>query len=276
MKTEIPENDMKNVGRTTFISAGIAALVFAGITLVSPVILDILIVVNLLLALLAFLIVLLTGKQTRMKIVPKALLICTLFGVMVYIDAALLILIRGTEFDSLTIGFIAGRVKVGGSIEIIVSSFIFFIGALFFFIIVITKSLGRLVEVAGRFVMDAELGENMLIEAEYNSGAISEVDCNIRKIKLQEEYCFWSYMEGTVKFIFGAVKLVLYLIGAVVLGGIITGVTLRGQTLLEAIETYIPFVIGKGCCLLLPLMILQSIVVLVSANDFARRDISSR
>jgi flagellar biosynthesis component FlhA len=253
MKTENPEKG----GNVASVRVGIAVLlsIFAGFTLVSPMILDIFIAVNFFLALFVFLVTVLAGKQNRRNILPTALLICTIFGVMVHINFARLILTRGTEFDSTMTGLISGLVKAGGNTGIIVTFFIFIITVIFV-ITVIIKGSTRISETV-RFALDLLPGKRMAIDCEYDSGKISEEDCYIRKSVLQADYYFLGSLDGADRFIAGSAKLAGGIMAAVVLGGIITGTMLQEQTIREATETYIPFVVSEGFFFLLPLVLLS-------------------
>jgi flagellar biosynthesis protein FlhA len=270
MKTENPEKNGKG-GNVASVRVGIAVLllIFVGFTLISPMILDILIAVNFLLALFVFLVTVLAGKQDRRNILPTALLICTIFGVMVHINSARLILTRGTEFDSTMMGFISGLVKAGGNTGIIVTFFIFII-VVTFFITVIIKSSTRIAETV-RFALDSLPGKQMAIDCEYDSGKITEEDCNIRKTGLQADYYLLGSLDGADRFITGSAKLAGGIMAAVVLGGIITGTMLQGQTIREATETYIPFVVSEGFFFLLPLVFL-SIAAGVTVSYLISRD----
>jgi flagellar biosynthesis protein FlhA len=277
MKTENYEKIGK-AENTASRRAGIAVLVlvFAGITFISPMILDILIAVNFLLALLVFLATVLAGKQNRRNILPAALLVCTIFGVMVHINSARLIVIKGTEFDSIMIGFISGLVKAGGNTGIIITFFIFIVAAIFIITFII-KGSTRIAD-AARFALDTLPGKKMAIDCEYDNGKISKEEYRSRITGLRTECDFLGSLDGADRFITGAAKLSIGIIAAVALGGIISGTTLQGQTIWESAETYIPFAVCEGFFFLLPLLLLSiavSITVsyLTSNKQGLRKDI---
>jgi flagellar biosynthesis protein FlhA len=113
-------------------------------------------------------------------------------------------------------------------------------------IIITTKGAVRIAEIAARFTLDSISVKMMAIEAEYNSGAITEDEAAARKNDIQREVDFFGSMDGATKFIFGNDKVRLIIIGISIIGGILIGVIDRGETTGDAIRTYIPLSIANG------------------------------
>ncbi len=97
--------------------------------------------------------------------------------------------------------------------------------------IVITKGATRVAEVAARFTLDALPGKQMAIEAEYNSGLITEEEATRRKNDLQREADFYGAMDGASKFISGNVKVGILITVVNIIGGMIVGMTIHGESL---------------------------------------------
>jgi flagellar biosynthesis protein FlhA len=75
----------------------------------------------------------------------------------------------------------------------------------------------------------------MAIEAENNSGVISGDEVAARKNNIQREIEFFGSMDGATKFIIGNEKVSLIIIGISIIGGILIGTLLRGETISDAI-----------------------------------------
>jgi flagellar biosynthesis protein FlhA len=97
--------------------------------------------------------------------------------------------------------------------------------------------------------VDALPGQQRIIETKHNSGAITEEESYYQKKNLQQEVDFYGAMDGSSKFVSGYVKISILITALSILGGIIIGITLRGEPVNSAIETYIPLSIGA--CLLI-------------------------
>ena len=62
--------------------------------------------------------------------------------------------------------------------------------------IVITKGAGRIAEVAARFTLDAMPGKQMAIDADLNSGLITEQEARERRTRISREADFYGAMDG--------------------------------------------------------------------------------
>jgi flagellar biosynthesis protein FlhA len=265
MKTENPENDRKKPKPAGFMT--VMALAACVIIIPFPlIVLDILMAVNVILSVVMLLFAIFSGGRRRSRDLsgkadnphcfPKALLICTLFGVMVNISSGRPILIQGAGFDSLVIGFVAGLISTSGTAGII-AAFIGFIAGVCFLMLFI-KGLNRVYEVAARFTLDAIPGKAMAVEALYNGGAISEEDSIVQKNSLQEEADFLGAMDGALKFVTGAPKVAICITTAIVLHGVIAGTNFEGQTIQEAVAISISLAIAHGLVFFLPLLLLSA------------------
>jgi flagellar biosynthesis component FlhA len=265
MKTEEPEREEKkpkSAGKREIIvvMAAVACLIIIPFPII---VLDVLMAVNIILAVGMFLFAIfsqkrrrdLSGKVDDLRRFPMALLICTLFGVMVNIDSGRPIFTKGAEFDSLIIGFIAGLISRGGIAGIIVA-FICFIAACLFMAFGM-KSSSRFYEIAARFDLDVMPVKMRAVEAAYNRGEISEEIRSAQKTSLQEQADFLGAMDGALKFITGALKITICITAVVVLGSVITGITFRGQTIQEAAVTSMSLAVAHGLIFLLPLLLLS-------------------
>jgi flagellar biosynthesis protein FlhA len=240
------------------IAMAVIAVVVMLIIPMPTVLLDALMAMNLVLALLILLIVLYTRKATDFASFPTVLLVSTVFGLALNVSSTRLILTMGRRFDGRMIRAFSSFVVGSGGTEGLVVGFVIFIVIIAVQAVVITKGATRIAEVAARFTLDALPGKQMAIEAEYNSGAITEEESIARKNGLQREVDFYGAMDGASKFISGNVKVGILITVVNILGGIIIGAVLHGEAVSEAVGTYISFSIGDGLLSQFPALLVST------------------
>jgi flagellar biosynthesis protein FlhA len=253
-----------------FIAVGVIAVVMMLIVPLPTVLLDTFMAINLVLALLILLIVLYTKRPTDFNVFPTVLLITTVFGLALNVSSTRKVLIMGADFDGRMIKAFSTFVVGSGGTEGLVVGFIIFIIIIAVQAVVITKGATRIAEVAARFALDALPGKQMAIEAEYNSGAISEEESFRRKNQLQQEVDFYGAMDGSSKFVSGNVKIGILITVVNILGGIIIGMVIHGEPITQAIGTYISFAIGDGLLSQFPALLVSTatgIIVTRSVSD---------
>jgi len=253
-----------------FVALGVVAVVLMLIVPLPTVLLDVLMAFNLILALLILLIVLYTKKPTEFSVFPTILLVSTVFGLALNVSSTRLILAQGIKFDGRMIKAFASFVVGTGGTEGLVIGFVIFIVIIAVQAIVITKGATRVAEVAARFTLDALPGKQMAIEAEYNSGSITEEEALKRKNQLQKEVDFYGAMDGASKFVSGNVKVGIFITVINLLGGFIIGMALHGEPALTALATYTAFTIGDGLLSQFPSLLVSTatgIIVTRSISD---------
>ena len=159
--------------------------------------LDFLITLSFALALVILLITMFTIEPLEFSIFPSLLLVVTLYRLALNISSTRLILGEASAGEVIQA---FGTFVVGGSY--IVGAVVFLIITLIQFV-VITNGAGRVAEVAARFTLDAMPGKQMSIDADLNSGLISEDEARNRRERLQREADFYGAMDGASKFVKG-------------------------------------------------------------------------
>jgi len=229
-----------------FVAAGVIVVIAMMIIPLPGVILDTLMAFNLVLSLLIILIVLFSHRALDFSVFPTMLLITTVFGLALNVSSTRLILSKGSEFDGQLIRAFASFVVGAEGTEGLVIGTIIFIIIIAVQFIVITKGATRVAEVAARFTLDALPGKQMSIDGALGSGAITEEEATKKKEELQQEVGFYGAMDGATKFVSGNVKVGLLITAINVVAGMIMGITIHGETLDMAINTYISLTIGDG------------------------------
>ena len=131
----------------------------------SPAILDVLLIVNILASIVILLVALYTKEALQFSVFPPFLLIVTIFRLALNISSTRLILGNDGEAGEVIKTF--GSFVIGSNL--VVGVLIFIILMLIQFV-VITKGSERVAEVAARFTLDAMPGKQMAIDADLNSG----------------------------------------------------------------------------------------------------------
>ncbi len=240
------------------VAVGVIVVVMMLIIPLPTVLLDGFMSLNIVLSLLVILIVLYTSNALEFSVFPSLLLVATVFGLALNVSSTRLILTQGANFRGrIVIAF--GNFVVGttGTEGLVVGIIIFLILIAVQFI-VITKGATRVAEVAARFTLDALPGKQMAIEAEYNSGAITEEVAAKRKNELEREVDFYGAMDGASKFVSGNVKVGILITAINIVGGIVVGVTLHGESLADAADTYIRFAVGDGLVTQFPALLIST------------------
>ena len=240
------------------VAIGVVAVVMMMIIPLPAFLLDALMALNLVLSLLIILIVLYTRHALEFSVFPTLLLVATVFGLALNVSSTRLILVQGSQFNGRVIRAFGTFVVGTGGAQGYVIGLIIFIIIIAVQFIVITKGSTRVAEVAARFTLDALPGKQMAIEAEYNSGLITEEEATRKKNSLQREADFYGAMDGASKFISGNVKVGILITLINMIGGMIVGMTIHGESFQTALDTYIPLTIGDGLVTQLPALLVST------------------
>jgi len=262
------------------VAVGVVMIVMMLIIPLPAFLLDTLMTANLVLSLLVILIVMYTKTALDFSVFPTVLLIMTVYGLALNVSSTRLILSQGEEFKGKIVQAFAEFVVGTEGQEGLVIGIIIFIIIVAVQFIVITKGATRVSEVAARFTLDSLPGKQMAIEAEYNSGAITEEEATKKKNDLQKEVDFYGAMDGASKFVSGNVKVGILITAVNMVGGFVVGVTLHGETMNAAVNTYIALTIGDGLVTQFPALFVSTatgvIVTRAISDDTFGRDVSSQ
>lgn len=236
----------------------LASIVFLIISIPS-VLLDVLLAFNIAVALVILFNSMFSQEALEMSSFPTIILLTTVFRISMNVSTTKLILRDGAAGEVVeTFGQFVG----GNSLIIGVVIFIILIIVQF---MVINKGSERVAEVTARFTLDAMPGKQMAIDADLNTGAISDAEAKIRREKLQAESSFFGSMDGAVKYVKGDAVAGLIIVFVNIIGGILMAVLMRGMDLAEAFQTYTILTIGDGLVSALPsLMISLSTGIIVT------------
>ena len=193
---------------------------------------------------------------------PTILLFTTIFRIALNISSTRLILTTGDPGEVVaTFGNYVG----GG--DLIVGCIVFIILLIVQFM-VINKGSERVAEVTARFTLDAMPGKQMAIDADLNTGAITDAEAKRRRDKIQEEASFFGSMDGAVKYVKGDATAGLIITAVNIVGGIAMGVLRQNMDFGAALDKYIILTIGDGLVSQIPsLLISLSTGILVTKGS---------
>src|SRR5690242_2475900 len=222
-----------------------------------PLLIDLLLAVSISLALLILLVSMYTQQPLEFSTFPSVLLVVTLFRLALNVASTRLILLRGNEGASAAGHVIQafGNFVVGGSYVV---GFVIFLILVVINFAVITKGAGRIAEVAARFTLDAMPGKQLAIDADLNSGVITEKEARARRRAIEEEADFYGAMDGASKFVRGDAVAGLVIAAINILGGFFIGVVQQGADVETAAQTYTILTIGDGLVSQLPALLVST------------------
>lgn len=224
--------------------------------------LDILLVLNITLGIMILLITLFTTNVLQFSSFPTLLLIATMFRLGLNISSTRLILTEGDAggvIDAFA-NFVTGNNYIVGAIIFIIIVIVQ--------MVVVTNGSSRVSEVTARFTLDAMPGKQMAIDADLNSGIITEQQARKRRTDLQREADFYGSMDGASKFVKGdaIAGIIITLINLV--GGVLIFSIKDGLGVMEALDKFGKLTIGDGLVSQVPaLLISVASGILVTRSD---------
>ncbi|PKL83973.1 MAG: flagellar biosynthesis protein FlhA [Ignavibacteriae bacterium HGW-Ignavibacteriae-3] len=250
---------MKSFGRNSDIFLAFGLIMMLGLMLIPlpASMLDFLLATNITLSVLVLIVSLYIQSPLDISVFPGLLLVTTLFRLGLNISSTRLILIdayAGRVIESFGSFVVSGNYVVG---------FIIFIILVVIQFIVIVKGSGRISEVAARFTLDAMPGKQMAIDADLNTGLISESDARKRREMVGREAEFYGAMDGASKFVKGDAVAGLIINGINIIAGFIIGVAQKGLSFNDALHTYTILTIGDGLVSQIPAIIISTAAGLV-------------
>lgn len=235
------------------------------IPLPAPV-LDILLTVNISLAVVILLVCLYTQEPLDYSSFPTVLLIATLFRLGLNVSSTRLILLHGQAGNVIS-SF--GEFVVGGNY--VVGAVIFCILVLINFM-VITGGATRVAEVSARFTLDKMPGKQLSIDADLNSGLINEDQAKERRRKLERETDFYGTMDGASKFVKGDATAGIVITIINIVGGLVIGVIQLHMNIQSALSTYTILTVGDGLVSQIPALLISTATGLIVSRATGKEE----
>lgn len=246
------------------VAIAVIAIVLLIIIPIPTFLMDMLLTFNISLSLVILIGTMYIKEALEFSIFPTLLLITTLFRLALNISSTRLIL---SNADAGNVIEVFGNFVIGNNV--IVGVLIYLIIVIIQFL-VITKGAERVAEVAARFTLDAMPGKQMAIDADLNSGLISENEAKERRKKIQREADFYGAMDGASKFVKGDAIAGIIITIINITAGFIIGVLQKGMGIAEAASVYTNLTIGDGLVSQIPALLISTatgIIVTRAANE---------
>ncbi len=247
-----------------WVAAASVVLVVLMIVPVPPWVLDMLLSVNITLALVILLVTLYTENALSFSVFPTLLLIVTLFRLSLNITGTRSILLHGYAGQVIEA---FGNVVVGGNYAVGIVIFAILIIIQF---VVITNGAGRVAEVAARFTLDAMPGKQLAVDADLNAGLITEAEARQRRKDIQRAADFYGAMDGASKFVRGDAVAAVIIVFVNIIGGFVVGMFQLKLPLIEALQRFTLLTIGEGIVTQIPALLISTatgIIVTRAASE---------
>ncbi len=240
-----------------------------------PVALDVLFTFNIAIALMVILVVLYTHRPLDFAVFPTVLLVATLLRLSLNVASTRVVLLEGHNGTDAAGKVIQafGEFVVGGNyaVGLIVFAIITIIN-----FVVVTKGAGRISEVSARFTLDAMPGKQMAVDADLNSGLVTQDQARARREEIASEADFYGSMDGASKFVRGdAIAGILILVINVV-GGLAIGMAQHDLTFSQASHNYALLTIGDGLVAQIPSLVLSTAAAIIVTRVAAAKDMGQQ
>ncbi|MCI1207848.1 MAG: flagellar biosynthesis protein FlhA [Treponema sp.] len=253
-----------NIIEQNSIAVGAIVVVLMLIIPLPAFLLDFFMALNLTISIIILLIVLYTPNPASFISFPRVILLVTLFGLGINVSSTRLILTEGKNFAGNMIKAFSTFVVGGNSgTRGLVVGMVIFIILIIIQTVVITKGATRVSEVAARFSLDSMNNKMFAVDAELNSGSITEEQAREKKHQIQSESDFYSHMDGASKFVSGNVKAGIVITVTNLVAGMIIGMVIGVGTpaqrigFSDAVNIYSRLTIGDGLLSQIPALLLS-------------------
>ena len=255
----MPENVLDQIAKQSdvLMAVGIIGLVAMMVIPLPAVMLDVLLTLNIGMALCILLVSMYVQKPLDFSVFPSLLLVATLFRLALNVSSTRLILLHGAAGKVIE-SF--GNFVVGG--DIVVGLILFLILVVIQFV-VITNGSQRVAEVAARFTLDEMPGKQMAIDSDLNAGLVDEKGARARRREIEREADFYGAMDGASKFVRGDAIAGIVIVFINIIGGIIIGAARLHMPIAEALQHYALLTVGDGLVSQIPALLISTATGLV-------------
>ena len=211
---------------------------------------DLLIGVNLLVAILIFLSSFYVERILNFSTFPSVLLFTTLMRLALSVSTSRLILV---DADAGHIVSAFGEFVVADNLVV---GFVIFAIVTIVQFIVITKGSERIGEVVARFSLDGMPGKQMGIDADLRAESIDAAGAKLRRREVEKESQLYGSYDGAMKFVKGDAIAGIVIVFVNLFGGIAVGMLQHGMSFHEATRVFTLLTIGDGLVAQIPALLI--------------------
>jgi flagellar biosynthesis protein FlhA len=260
----------KIMKHTDLLAAGAVVLVVVMMIVpLPPFMLDMFITLNISAALAVLVATLYMPRALDFAAFPSLLLLTTLFRLAINVSVTRLILLHG---DAGHVVSAFGNFVVGGNVLVGLVVFLILIVIQF---VVITNGAGRVAEVAARFTLDAMPGKQMAIDADLNSGQITDEEARTRRTDIGREADFYGAMDGASKFVKGDAMAGILIVLINLIGGLVVGVLQQHMPFGEAVQHFSLLTVGDGLCAQIPALLISVATGILVTRSTSEKDLGN-
>ena len=240
-----------------------------------PFLLDIFFTFNISLALVIVLAAVYVNKPLDFAAFPTVILLATLLRLALNIASTRVVLLEGhTGTDAAGQVIRAfGEFVVGGNTAVGLVVFLILVIINF---VVVTKGATRVAEVSARFTLDSMPGKQMAIDADLNSGVITQEEAKQRRTEVSEEADFYGSMDGAGKFVRGDAIAGILILVITIIGGLSVGMLQHDMGLADATHNYTLLTIGDGLVAQIPALLLSTAAGLMVTRASSSSDMGGQ
>ncbi len=254
------------------VPAGVLAVLAMIVLPLPPLALDLLFTFNIALSIVIVMAVFYVTRPIEFGTFPTVLLLATLLRLALNVASTRVVLLNGHTGDQAAGHVIKsfGEFVIGGNFAVGVVVFVILTIINF---VVVTKGSGRISEVSARFTLDAMPGKQMAIDADLNSGLITQDEARLRRTEVRAEADFYGAMDGASKFVRGDALAGILILFINLVGGLAIGTLGHGLGLSAAARTYTLLTIGDGLAAQLPALLLSTAVAIIVTRMSRAQDV---
>jgi len=257
---------------TLIMGIGVIGVLIVMMVPLPTIVLDLLLSFNLTLSIIILLMSMYVLKPLDFSVFPSILLTSTLLRLSLNVASTRLILLHGNEgagaAGKVIMAF--GTFVVGGNF--VVGLIVFLVLVLINFV-VITKGATRVAEVSARFTLDAMPGKQMSIDADLNTGLITEIGARQRRQEIEQEANFYGAMDGASKFVRGDAVAGIIIVMINIIGGLVVGVLQQGMEVADAARNFTLLTVGDGLVSQVPALIVSTAAGILVTRTTASSDL---
>src|SRR5262252_270240 len=236
--------------------AAVIAVVLLMIVPLPPFLLDLLLSVDIALAVVLLLTAIYVKQPVEFSVFPSLLLLLTLIRLSLNVASTRLVLMHGSEgvdaAGHVIMSF--GQFVVGVNFVVGIVVFVVLVAIQF---LVINHGAVRISEVTARFTLDAMPGRQMAIDADLNAGVINDQEARTRRERVRREADFYGAMDGAIRFTQRDALAAVLITGVNIIAGLIIGVAKHGFDLGTAAQTYTLLAVGEGLVTATPALLVS-------------------
>lgn len=272
-------NQAKGLGRLAQSNLGVPVLlltILGMMTLpVPPFLLDVFFSFNIALAIVVLLVAVYALRPLDFAVFPTVLLVSTLLRLALNVASTRVVLLEGHQGGDAAGKVIQsfGEVVIGGNYAVGLVVFLILVIINF---VVVTKGAGRISEVSARFTLDAMPGKQMAVDADLNSGLITQDEARDRRVEIASEADFYGSMDGASKFVRGDAIAGILILCINIIGGLAIGMVQHELEFSRAMEVYSLLTIGDGLVAQIPGLLLSTSAAIMVTRVSSSKDMGEQ